>query len=206
MTTDNILPPNARILRVLSIVPMTGPVDLEIDGEHSGSQCPECRSHNTRPISHRDDFGSRVCSDCEYAGAPGDDFPWMPIFDIVVIAGGDKPLHPQWVRDALAQCEAAGVVLVFLGWGEWGAGDYIGQTGAPVIRQFNRFEDWVNHAQTWIHGGMCLDTGGNILTCGGDMMAARDNDRFPVAILHRIGREPAGRLLDGKTYDWPVKI
>lgn len=39
--------------------------------------------------------------------------------DLVIIIGFDEPLHPEHVRSAVEQCRAAGVPVVFAGWGEW---------------------------------------------------------------------------------------
>lgn len=41
-----------------------------------------------------------------------------------VICGGEtssdaRPVHPDWVRSLLGQCQAAGVPFFFKGWGEW---------------------------------------------------------------------------------------
>lgn len=33
------------------------------------------------------------------------------------------------------------------------------------------------------------------------MMRARDEGKFPVTIMHRVGKKAAGRLLDGVQYD-----
>lgn len=37
----------------------------------------------------------------------------------VIIRGGDEPMHPDWVRSIIRQCDAAGVPVWFDGWGEW---------------------------------------------------------------------------------------
>lgn len=37
----------------------------------------------------------------------------------VIIRGGAEPMHPDWVRSIIRQCEAAGVPVWFDGWGEW---------------------------------------------------------------------------------------
>lgn len=90
MTIDTTsLPVNARILCVLDIVPMIGPVDLE--------KIP---------------YGTIVYNILE-------DYPGHPGIDIVRVGGGDEPLHPDWVRSVRDQCEPTGVAFVFVGWGDW---------------------------------------------------------------------------------------
>lgn len=124
-----------------------------------------------------------------------------------VIVGGEsgpkaRPMHPVWVRGLQRQCQAAGVPFFFKQWGAWGTKFSLMTTQEPVFRFFSSFQHWVNKAsKDFIGGGICLDLGGNQLRIGGDFMAARDGGRFPVAILHRLGKKEAGRQLDGRTYD-----
>lgn len=37
----------------------------------------------------------------------------------VTVSGGERPLHPSWVRDLRDQCKAAGVPFRFESWGDW---------------------------------------------------------------------------------------
>lgn len=123
-----------------------------------------------------------------------------------VVAGGEsgpnaRPMHPDWLRSLRDQCNAAGVDFLFKQWGEWHTKAFLTSTGEPVFRQFDSFQHWVNKARTWVNGGICLDKNGAELKNGGDMMRARNEDRFPVTIMHRVGKRAAGRLLDGRTWD-----
>ena len=122
-----------------------------------------------------------------------------------VVVGGEsgphaRPMHPDWARSLRDQCAAAGVPFLFKQWGEFET-CYHKSGGEPVFRQFDTFERWVNKASTWVNGGICLDTDGRELKNGGDMMRARDEGKFPVTIMHRVGKKNAGRLLDGVQHD-----
>lgn len=69
-------------------------------------------------------------------------------------------------------------------------------TGQPVIRYFQNKQQWIAKAH-WINGGICVDATGAVLNNGADFAAAH----YPVAILHRVGKKRAGRLLDGREWD-----
>lgn len=123
-----------------------------------------------------------------------------------IVAGGEsgpnaRPAHPDWFRSARDQCAAAGVPFLFKQWGEWASAAYRMSDGMMVFRQFENHQHWVNKASTWVNGGVCLDKNGTPLLVGKDFGAARDEGRFPVTIMHRIGKKAAGRLLDGVLHD-----
>lgn len=173
----------ARV-RFLSMEPLLGPVNLE----------------RPRPGPDLDQGGgAKICQ------------PWMIQSGIDwVIVGGEsgpsaRPMHPDWARSLRDQCEAAGTPFLFKQWGEWHTAAFHQSTGLPVFRQFDSHQQWVNKARTWVQGGICLDRHGRELRNGGDMARARDQDSFPVTIMHRVGKKTAGRLLDGHTWDgFPV--
>lgn len=115
-----------------------------------------------------------------------------------VICGGEsgpgaRPMHPDWARSLRDQCKEAAVPFFFKQWGEWGTRAFNMQTDEPVFRMFRDKQEWINHARTWINGGICIDTAGQILNCGGDF----DTARYPVSILHKLGKKLTGHLLDG---------
>jgi len=123
-----------------------------------------------------------------------------------IIAGGEsggnaRPPNPQWFRDLRDDCERLGIAFLFKQWGEWASAAYHVGTGEMVFRQFTTFDQWVNKASTWVNGGICLDAQGNELKNGAAFMKARDEGRFPVTILHRVGKKRAGRALDGREWN-----
>lgn len=128
-----------------------------------------------------------------------------PRLDWVIVGGESgtkaRPMHPDWARSIRDQCNAAGVAYFFKQFGEYGTASYHVGTGHPVFRQFATFTQWVNKASTWVNGGICLDKDGNELRNGAAFMKARDEDRFPVTIMHRVGKKAAGRLLDGREWN-----
>lgn len=123
-----------------------------------------------------------------------------------IIAGGEsgtgsRYMLPAWPRSLRDQCAAAGVPFLLKQWGEWHTNAVLTTTGEAVFRSFDTFEQWVNKAQTWIAGGICIDRHGQQLTKGEDFMRTRDHGAFPVTIMHRVGKKAAGRLLDGVLHD-----
>ena len=117
----------------------------------------------------------------------GEDLPWgFARLEGVTCGGGEKPLHPAWVRDLLKQCQAAGVPFTFLGWGPWW----------PAW-EFQSMNQWVNHAGRCIFpGDICLDSAGKQLERGADWGPAH----YPVAIMKFMG-VASGSELDGQVYD-----
>jgi protein gp37 len=108
-----------------------------------------------------------------------------------------RPSHPRWARDTRDFCAPRGIAFFLKQWGEWHTAAVRLSDGVAVFRQFETFQQWVNKANTWVNGGICLDKAGRILTNGADMARARDEGNFPVTIMHRVGRARAGRTLDG---------
>lgn len=123
-----------------------------------------------------------------------------------VVVGGEsgqnaRPMHPDWARSLRDQCAEAGVPFYFKQWSEWHTAAINISTGESVFRQFDSYQKWVSKGPTWVNGGICLDRNGRQLKIGADMMRARDEQAFPVTIMHRVGVKNAGRLLDGLLHD-----
>jgi protein gp37 len=125
--------------------------------------------------------------------------------DWVIVGGesghGARYMHPDWPRQLRDQCAEAGVPFLFKQWGEWHTAASLLSTGEAVFRQFTSYQEWLNKAQTWVNGGICLDRHGRELKIGADMARARDNGDFPVTIMHRVGKKTSGRMLDGALHD-----
>lgn len=184
-------------VRFLSMEPLLGPVDLTdidynpfLDGlRKTPRPCPD------------DPDWPQLRYDALRGHLKGPDDIGLPRLDWV-IAGGEsgakaRPMHPEWARSLRDQCAAAGVPFFFKQWGEWATSAISMSTGAPVFRRFETFDQWVSKASTWINGGICLDRDGTLLHIGADFMDARDSGKFPVTIMHRVGKARAGHLLDG---------
>lgn len=93
-----------------------------------------------------------------------------------VVVGGEsgpkaRPMHPHWARDLRDQCAAAGVPFLFKQWGEWGT---IPGNGAHYP------------------AGIAPD---------GSWVGAEDRFTEDCALMYRIGKKAAGRLLDGVEYN-----
>jgi protein gp37 len=188
LTADERIPwllDTPSVVRFLSCEPLLGPIDL------------------TKISCASVDPDSRGITLCALTGGRKSSTPWHINW---VICGGEsgpdaRPMHPDWARDLRDQCTDAFVPFFFKQWGEWGAGSYLMTTGEPSFRQFDSFNQWVNKASTWVNGGLCLDKTGRVLKSGADFMRASDEGAFPVVILHKTGRERAGRRLDGSEWN-----
>ena len=113
-----------------------------------------------------------------------------------VLFGGEsgrhaRPMHPDRARSLRDQCKTAGVPFMMKQWGEWHTRYEI--AGVPHFAEFESHEQWVNKASSWVMGGVCLDDAGKLCARGADFQTAK----FPVTIMHRVGKAGAGRILDG---------
>ncbi|MGO4700237.1 phage Gp37/Gp68 family protein [Dyella sp. 2RAB6] len=110
----------------------------------------------------------------------GDWYEYGSHLDWVVVGGESGPaaraMHPEWARSLRDQCAAAGVPFFFKQWGEW----------APALSGM-----WFHPMQDMPHFSA--------------RAAGRDTHDFGAGLgAVRIGRRPAGRLLDGREHsDWP---
>jgi protein gp37 len=96
-----------------------------------------------------------------------------PKLDWVIVGGenGPRPMHPDWARSVRDQCAAAGVPFFFKQWGEW---------------RPKTLEDGDRGLHQWV--------------------SPPDAPRFGSytaadALMVRLGKGKAGRLLDGATHD-----
>jgi protein gp37 len=100
-----------------------------------------------------------------------------------VICGGEsgpgaRPMHPDWARSLRDQCEAAGVAFHFKQWGEWA--------------HHEKLPAWVPGDCDWPENA----DGACVLLPDGRRDWGADG-----AMMQRIGKRAAGRLLDGRTHD-----
>jgi len=187
-TADERIPPLIKTpatVRFISYEPALGPVNFFQDDEHH----PAEDAHPEGGFWHH----PGCLNYCDYA-CGGDAYEGKAIH--WVIAGGEsgpnaRPAHPEWFRSVRDQCDSAGVPFFFKQWGEWGTLARL--HGEPAFHYFRSHNDWVHHASTRVGGGSCVDLQGKILRNGADFQAAE----YPVAVMDRIGKRNAGRILDG---------
>lgn len=104
-----------------------------------------------------------------------------PGLDWIICGGesgpGARPMHPQWARDLRDRCGRAEVAFHFKQWGEWAA---------------------VNDGARGSDLRFFADTGSS------DLVRDGDGDPFctdsDYALMRRVGKKSAGRLLDGRTW------
>jgi Protein of unknown function (DUF5131) len=86
-----------------------------------------------------------------------------------------RPMHPDWVRSIRDECQTANVPFFFLGWGEW----------APAEAPAGHVSREATEAFLGLDGRHWL------MQEGGPGRA----------YMRRVGKQAAGRLLDGRTWD-----
>lgn len=104
-----------------------------------------------------------------------------------VIVGGEsgpkaRPMHPDWARSIRDQCADAGVPFFFKQWGEW----------CPATRDYG------------VHGSVMPDNGEKFTWIGWDGTTKNPSAhdlKAPVMAIGRMGKNAAGRILDGVTHD-----
>ncbi|WP_186065955.1 phage Gp37/Gp68 family protein [Burkholderia gladioli] len=170
----------ARV-RFLSIEPMLGYIDIR------RWLAPHCERH---PGRLEPDGKCEVCEGRGIWGLPGADglaeHEKAPIRRGLnqVIAGGEsglgaRPEHPDWPRSLRDQCAKAGVPFLFKQHGEWapGSGDFgAGRFATAAVAFDGRVVPSGYGAQDYPAGASSADGW---------------------ALVHRIGKRAAGRLLDG---------
>lgn len=125
----------------------------------------------------------------------------FPRISWVVVEGESgrsaRPMHPDWARSIRDQCVEAGTAYFFKQWGAY----------APWVT-----EEWYTHgddekrAHTWVspdgRWGHCwlVDDDGSWSNHTGDP-PIDELGRAAVAVMSRIGKKAAGRVLDGRTWD-----
>ena len=112
--------------------------------------------------------------------------------DWVIVGGesghGARPMHPQWAIDIRNQCQAAGVPFFYKQWGEW-APYY--DVGAPFTEQ-----EILGDKMAWvaIDGRWTTD------------QIKPDDFGDGTVLMSRVGKDAAGRELDGRTWDEFPKV
>ncbi len=102
-----------------------------------------------------------------------------------VISGGEcgphaRPMHPQWVRSLRDQCVSTGVPFFFKQWGEFGSA-----TPQNCEKPIRFVELDGTDSTEW----------------------TLDQHSLSTAMMARVGKRSAGRMLDGRTWDeFPDRI
>lgn len=102
-----------------------------------------------------------------------------------IVVGGEsgpdaRPMHPKWARDLRDQCASADVPYLFKQWGEWAPGESIKQLTEVVETARLINGDW---------------------QFGSKSLSSNDCSSDPEPDLYRIGKQAAGRHLDGELHD-----
>ena len=168
--------------RFLSIEPMLGPVDLTslpMNDTCASECCGKRRIDVVKGASYCGDTGRDPRDEIDEAENRID---W-------VIVGGEsgpkaRPMHPNWVRSLRDQCNAAGVPFFFKQWGEW----------VPI--EVDSPGDGTRYA--------VLDDGSerDITTLHRSGRGYYEIHTFADGQqVARVGKEAAGRLLDGREWN-----
>lgn len=100
--------------------------------------------------------------------------------DWVIVGGesghGARPMHPQWARGLRDQCEMFGVSFFFKQWGEWFPRDEWEYNPELVLPDDS--DAYTNDTRTRVF----IDAG----------------ELYP---MHRVGKQRAGRLLNGRSWN-----
>ena len=113
-----------------------------------------------------------------------------PRLDWVIVGGESgpnaRPMHPDWARSLRDQCQDAGIPFFFKQWGEW-APDY----------------PWPGSATETTQRAFWHDSCGLIF----DTPAQEDGlSFFSDGHVLRVGKQAAGRQLDGRTWDQSPEV
>lgn len=163
----------ARV-RFLSMEPLLGPVDLtNIRLPLAGASFTE--GNVLMHKSTLDRGHSRPAIDC-------------------VIVGGEsgpqaRPMHPDWARSLRDQCADAGVPFLFKQWGEWLPWHHFTSARLDDPPEQTRFD-----TREWFDGAW-NDVGKP------GYWEAMDGAIDDMQCVGRVGKNCAGRLLDGRTWD-----
>lgn len=189
-------------VRFLSCEPLLGPIDLGL----SNATCQCCERLPSRWIklergvrgdvpgstteagpgiyraeSNRHGALSVRATNGEMLGVLPREMEVLGSIDWVIVGGESghdaRPMHPDWARSLRYQCQAAKVPFFYKQWGEW----------KPL------------HGDGWPHGDE--DDEGKFpwtwITTDGEL---RQSGSRPDAVMQKVGKNRAGRLLDGRTW------
>ena len=106
----------------------------------------------------------------------------LKALDLVILGGESgpkaRPMHPDWARSVRDQCQSAGVPFHFKQWGEFAVVDTVGDDPDPKGRSAMAYSDGTIETD-WEPGPKCADA----------------------YKMFRVGKQKAGRLLDGREWN-----
>ncbi len=164
-------------VRFVSYEPALGPVDFE---PYLGPRvwcCNDCG--DWVPPSG---FGTEYCPTC---GSTDDDMEPYKGLDGIIAGGesgpGARPAHPDWFWKVRDDCQYAGAAFFFKQWGAWAPRSLI--AGVPRGRRWGTVAAdgaWFEQTIPW---------------------NGYDEDGPCEAVMVRVGKRAAGRLLDGREWN-----
>ncbi len=121
-----------------------------------------------------------------------------------MIAGGEqgpRPCHPAWIRSTEEQCRAAGVPFLLKQWGTWLVGEPSEEPdddgnpyGLPLKFQDGETFDVVSDGHDIVFSAALGQQ-------AGPTQIWRDYYGWQGELIRKVGKERAGRLLDGRLHD-----
>lgn len=94
-----------------------------------------------------------------------------------------RPMHPDIPRTLRDQCQAAQIPFFFKAWGEWAPGSDASKKRLCVYND-GRTVEFTKEA-----------------ILAEERRSGLDHNKFNPALMSRVGKKAAGRILDGKTWD-----
>jgi protein gp37 len=169
-----LMPPNA--VPWLSLEPLLGPVDLTRVAwtGGGGTHLDVVHGRHGAPDAWTTE-GKRIA----WAVVGGESGP------------GARPMHPDWARSLRDQCAGAGVPFFFKQWGAFQDGSSGNRKADYVVVFDGRHE-------------LCTDHTTNGGDAKGPLAVARirhEPGTHSAVIMSRVGKNRAGRELDGRTWD-----
>ncbi|MEX3820993.1 DUF5131 family protein, partial [Paraburkholderia sp. BR14262] len=100
-------------------------------------------------------------------------------------------MHPSWPRALRDQCATAGVPFFYKQWGEWTDKDWGERPGYQDTAGVLPSGEFRLLSQGYVPP---FDTHDRLVAAGNVRLDGR-------MLMHRVGKENTGRLLDGRTHD-----